>query len=87
MRIRLAALLALGLVALPAAALESETLKKIKETNTISLGHRESSIPFSYYDDKQQVVGYSYDFQLKAVEAVKKALNLPHLQVKMTPVT
>ena len=35
------------------------TLKKIKDTGTITLGHRESSMPFSYYDDKQQVVGYS----------------------------
>jgi glutamate/aspartate transport system substrate-binding protein len=63
------------------------TLKKIKDSGVISLGHRESSIPFSYYDDKQQVVGYSYDLQMKAVEAVKKQLNLPNLQVKLTPVT
>ena len=26
------------------------TLKKIKETGTITIGHRESSVPFSYYD-------------------------------------
>ena len=75
------------LLAAPAFAQESPTLKKIKDTNTISLGHRESSIPFSYYDEKQQVVGYSYDFQMKAVEAIKKKLNLPNLQVKLTPVT
>jgi glutamate/aspartate transport system substrate-binding protein len=88
MHIRLvAAALAASLTVGPAFAQESPTLKKIKETNTISLGHRESSIPFSYYDDKQQVVGYSYDFQMKVVEAVKKALNLPNLQIKMTPVT
>jgi glutamate/aspartate transport system substrate-binding protein len=88
MRIRLvAAGLAACLSAAPTLAQESETLKKIKETNTISLGHRESSVPFSYYDEKQQVVGYSHDFQLKVVEAVKKALNLPNLQVKYTPVT
>jgi glutamate/aspartate transport system substrate-binding protein len=88
MHIRLvAAALAASLSVGPAIAQESPTLKKIKETNTISLGHRESSIPFSYYDDKQQVVGYSHDFQLKVVEAVKKALNLPNLQVKYTPVT
>jgi hypothetical protein len=37
------------------------TLKKIKDTGVITLGHRESSIPFSYYDDKQQVVGYSQE--------------------------
>jgi len=88
MHIRLvAAGVAACLLAAPASAQESATLKKIKETNTISLGHRESSVPFSYYDDKQQVVGYSYDFQKKVVEAVKKELNLPNLQIKMTPVT
>ncbi len=88
MRIRIVAAAIAACMSLgTAVAQDSPTLKKIKETNTISLGHRESSIPFSYYDDKQQVVGYSYDFQMKAVEAVKKALNMPNLQVKLTPVT
>jgi glutamate/aspartate transport system substrate-binding protein len=63
------------------------TLQKIKDTGTISLGHRESSIPFSYYDDKQQVVGYSHALMLKAVDAVKKELGLQQLNVKLTPVT
>ncbi len=63
------------------------TLQKIKDSGTISLGHRESSIPFSYYDDKQQVVGYSHALMLKAVDAVKKELGLPKLGVKLTPVT
>ena len=61
----------------PAVAQEGGTLKKIKDSGTISLGHRESSIPFSYYDDKQQVVGYSHDLMLKAVDAVKAKLNAP----------
>ena len=39
----------------------SGTLKKIKETGSITLGHRESSIPFSYLDDKQQPIGYAVD--------------------------
>src|ERR1043166_3615428 len=63
------------------------TLKKIKDTGTISLGHRESSIPFSYYDDKQQVVGYSHEIMLKVVDAVKQELKLPKLDVKLTPIT
>ncbi|MFL5300958.1 MAG: glutamate/aspartate ABC transporter substrate-binding protein [Anaeromyxobacteraceae bacterium] len=63
------------------------TLQKIKDSGTISLGHRESSIPFSYYDDKQQVVGYSHALMLKAVDAVQKELGLPKLGVKLTPVT
>ncbi|WP_179249948.1 MULTISPECIES: glutamate/aspartate ABC transporter substrate-binding protein [Burkholderia] len=68
-------------------AQETGTLKKIKDTGVIALGHRESSIPFSYYDQSQQVVGYSREFQLKVVDAVKKKLNLPNLQVKNIPVT
>src|SRR6266511_527699 len=91
MRIRLfAASLACSLALSPTLGAAQDlgpTLQKIKETGTISLGHRESSIPFSYYDEKQQVVGYSFDLQMKAVDAVKKKLNLPKLQVKLTPVT
>jgi len=63
------------------------TLKKIKDAGSISLGHRESSIPFSYYDDKNQVVGYSHELLLMVVDAVKKKLNMPNLQVKLIPVT
>ena len=63
------------------------TLKKIKDAGSISVGHRESSIPFSYYDDKNQVVGYSQDLVMMVVEAVKKKLNMPNLQVKLIPVT
>lgn len=68
-------------------AQERGTLKKIKDTGVIALGHRESSIPFSYYDQSQQVIGYSRDFQMKVVDAVKKKLNLPNLQVRNIPVT
>ena len=74
-------------IAQPVFAQESPTLKKIKDSGTISLGHRESSIPFSYYDDKQQVVGYSQELMLKVVDAVKTELKMPALAVKLTPVT
>ena len=63
------------------------TLRKIKDSQSIVIGHRESSIPFSYYDDKNQVVGYSQDLVMKVVDAVKQKLNLPGLQVKLIPVT
>jgi glutamate/aspartate transport system substrate-binding protein len=65
----------------------SGTLKKIKDSGVIALGHRESSIPFSYYDDRQQVVGYSQDIALRIVDAVKRELKLSELQVKLVPVT
>jgi len=60
----------------PAASQETGTLKKVKDTGTITLGHRDSSIPFSYYDDKQQVVGYAMDICMRIVEAVKAELNV-----------
>jgi glutamate/aspartate transport system substrate-binding protein len=63
------------------------TLKKIKETGAITLAHRESSLPFSYYDDKQQVVGYAMDLCRRIVDAVQAELKLGQLEVKLNPVT
>jgi len=64
------------------------TLKKIKDSGTITLGHRDSSIPFSYYGDtSKQPVGYSHDLQLKVVEELKKELQLPDLKVRYNLVT
>jgi glutamate/aspartate transport system substrate-binding protein len=79
---------ATGFVASPVLAQElTGTLKKIKDTGTITLGHRESSVPFSYYDDKQQVVGYAMDLCGRIVERVKGELKLPKLDVQLNPVT
>lgn len=63
------------------------TLEKISRTATINLGHRESSVPFSYYDGKRQVVGYSHDLMLATVERIRRELRLPALAVKLVPVT
>jgi glutamate/aspartate transport system substrate-binding protein len=63
------------------------TLKKIKDTGVITLGHRESSIPFSYLDDKQRPIGYAMDLCMKVVDAVKAELKLPNLKVALQPVT
>src|ERR1700712_981561 len=63
------------------------TLKNIKDTGAITLGFRDSSIPFSYLDDNQKPVGYAMDICYKIVEAVKKELKLDKLEVKLNPVT
>jgi glutamate/aspartate transport system substrate-binding protein len=82
------AALALALVALPATAQElTGTLKKIKDSGTITLGNRETSVPFSYLDDKQQPIGYSMDICAAVVEEVKKELGMAQLTVKFNPVT
>ena len=78
---------ALLVCAAPSFAQGAGTLEKIKSSGIIAMGHRESSIPFSYYDDRQQVVGYSQDIALRIVDVVKKELKLSSLQVKLVPVT
>jgi glutamate/aspartate transport system substrate-binding protein len=76
------------LAAAPVAAQElTGTLKKIKDSGTITIGHRETSVPFSYLDEKQQPVGYSMDICAAIVEEVKKELGLAQLTVKYNPVT
>lgn len=66
---------------------DSPTLKKIAESGVISIGHRETSIPFSYIGDGDKPVGYSIDVCMKIVDAVKEELGLDKLEVKFVPVT
>jgi len=63
------------------------TLKKIKDTGSITIGHRDASLPFSYYDDKQQPIGYAMDLCHRIVDAVKKELKMPKLETKYQLVT
>lgn len=63
------------------------TLKKVADSGSITIGHRETSIPFSYYDDKQNPIGYSMDICARIVAAVKTTLKRDDIQVKYLPVT
>jgi len=63
------------------------TLAKIKKDGVITLGVRESSVPFSYYDDQQKIIGYSADMCALALSAIKAKLNLPNITVKEIPTT
>ena len=76
-----------GVVHAEDAPAAGSTLDKIAKNGVIVVGHRESSVPFSYYDNTQKVVGYSQDYSNAIVEAVKKKLNKPDLQVKLIPIT
>src|SRR6202047_3869345 len=62
------------------------TLKKIKETGAITIGFRDSSIPFSYLDDNQKPIGFAIDICYRIVDAVKKELKLDKLEVQFNPV-
>jgi glutamate/aspartate transport system substrate-binding protein len=64
-----------------------DTLKRIRDTGVITLGVRETSVPFSFLDAQKQPQGYSVDLCLRVAEAVKAELKLPRLEVKYLPVT
>jgi glutamate/aspartate transport system substrate-binding protein len=63
------------------------TLEKIRSTGVITIGHRESSIPFSYYDRNEKVVGYGMDLCYIVADAVKARLGLAKLEIKLVPIT
>jgi glutamate/aspartate transport system substrate-binding protein len=72
----------------PAAAPAAiDTLKRIRDTNTILIGVRETSVPFSFLDAQKQPQGYSVDLCVRVADAVKAELKLPRLDVKFVPVT
>ena len=78
----------MGSLNAPASAQElTGTLAKIKDSGAITLGFRDSSMPFSYLDDNQQAIGYAMDLCRRIVDAVKKELKLPALEIKLNPVT
>jgi glutamate/aspartate transport system substrate-binding protein len=84
----------LGLTVLAAATLSSVqaaeltgTLKKVKDTGSITVGYRESSIPFSYLDNNGKPIGYAMELCGKVVDAVKADLKMPNLKVNYAPVT
>jgi glutamate/aspartate transport system substrate-binding protein len=82
------AIAALAFLNAPASAQQlTGTLAKIKQSGAITLGYRESSVPFSYYDENQKVIGYAMDLCHRIVDAVKADLKMDKLDVKLNPVT
>src|SRR4051812_43838764 len=75
------AVFALALTAGFGASAQEGTLGKIKSSGAITIGHRDASLPFSYYDDKQQPIGYAMDLCMHIVEAVKAELKMPAIKV------
>lgn len=75
------------LAGLATGALAQGTLEKVRAAGAITVGHRDSSIPFSYLNDQQQPIGYAMDLCARIVDAVKTELKLPNLKVIYQPVT
>jgi len=80
--------LSLALAHLAASAEDlTGTLKKVKDSGAITIGYRDSSVPFSYLGGDEKPVGYALDICYKIADAVKAKLGLPKLDVKLNPVT
>ena len=78
-----AALLAVGL----ATTAGAQTLKKVADSNKITVSYREASVPFSYLIGATKAVGFSVELSDAIVEDVRKKLNKPTLEVARIAVT
>ncbi|HEX4927288.1 MAG TPA: amino acid ABC transporter substrate-binding protein [Burkholderiales bacterium] len=87
MKTALTLLVAAGLAFAGTASAQEGTLKKIKDSGSITIGHRDASIPLSYLDDNGKPIGYAMDLCHRIVDAVKADLKMPKLQVKYQLVT
>src|SRR4029453_15737601 len=82
------AIVALLAAANPAAGQEVRpTLDKIRESGGITLGHRETSRPFSFIGTDGQPPGYSLPLSLQVVAGLRQSLKLPELKVAWLAVT
>jgi glutamate/aspartate transport system substrate-binding protein len=69
-------------------AAADDTLAKIRQTQTITIAHREASVPFSYIDETtRKPVGYAVDLCMRIAESIKRELKLPNLKIEFLPVT
>lgn len=88
MRRLLTLLLASTLLAAPALAADLDgTLKKIKASNTITLGYREDARPFAFVGDDGKPAGYSVELCTRIAASVARELGLFNLQTKWVKVT
>jgi len=71
----------------PAVGQLTGTLKTIRDTGTIKLGFRESSLPFSFYNKIKQPIGYSIDLCREVVEDVASELGAVEIKIAFVPVT
>jgi len=80
---------ATALVALTgaASAQDGPVMKRIAETKTITIGHRDASVPLSYLGPDGKAQGYSIDICLKIADAAKEELKLDRIDVKFVPLT
>jgi ABC-type amino acid transport substrate-binding protein len=78
-----AALLVAGITT----GINAQTLKKVADSNKITVSYREASIPFSYLTGSSKAVGFSVELTDIIIDDVRKKLQKPNLEVATMPVT
>jgi glutamate/aspartate transport system substrate-binding protein len=81
---------AVALCAIAAPAVSQElygTLKKVRDSKIFTIGHREASFPFAYYDEQKKPVGFAIELCTRIAEDVKAELNLPDMQIRYLPIS
>ena len=63
----------------------AQTLDKVKGSGSIAVAYRESSIPFSYLDDKAQPVGFGWEICQRIVDEVRRVTGRADLKVATSP--
>ena len=61
------------------------TLAKVRESGSVTIGYRESSVPFSYLSARGEPIGYSIELCKAIVEAMSDAVHKT-LSIKWLPV-
>jgi glutamate/aspartate transport system substrate-binding protein len=80
---------AIALCAMVAPAFSQElygTLKKIRDTKTFTIGFREASFPFAYYDEQKKPVGFAVELCNRIGDTLKQQLNMPDLAIRYLPI-
>jgi ABC-type amino acid transport substrate-binding protein len=82
-----AALACLSSACATTTAAPPDTLTKIKQSGSFTIGYRESSVPFSFVDLEKKPAGYSVDLCKRIAASLQQQLSLPNMQVKWVAVT
>lgn len=62
-------------------------LKKIADSKTVTIAYRADATPFSFTDDKKDVVGFAIDLCRRVVDSIQSQLNVKELKIKWLAVT
>ncbi len=76
-----------GLAGCMSSASAETVLERIAAGGKLVIAHRESSVPFSYFDADKKPVGYAIDLCLKLADAVRQKTGAKNMPIEFLMVT